>query len=169
MARAAGAGAVLVSDPLAACRERAALFGATRALAAEPEELATGVREATEGRGADLVLELAGTAGTVQAGLALARTGGTVVLAGTVTPVGAVPFDPENAVRRQLTIRGVHNYHPRDLGEALAFLAGPGRDFPWASLVVAEYGLERVEEAFAAAHAQPGVRVAVVSEEKADP
>jgi alcohol dehydrogenase len=162
MARAAGARAVMVSDPVPACRARALRFGATHAFSAEAEELAAGVREITQGRGADLVLELAGVAGTVQAGLASARTGGTVVLAGTVAPVGTVGFDPENVVRRLLTIRGVHNYHPRDLATALGFLAGPGRDFPWQSLVVAEYPLEQAEQAFAAAHAQPGVRVAVV-------
>jgi alcohol dehydrogenase len=162
MARAAGARAVLASDPVPACRERALRFGATDVFPAEAEELAAGVREVTQGRGADLVLELAGTAGTVEAGLALVRTGGTVVLAGTVAPVGTVGLDPESVVRRLLTIRGVHNYHPHDLATALGFLAGPGRDFPWQSLVVAEYPLEQAEQAFAAAHARPGVRVAVV-------
>jgi alcohol dehydrogenase len=162
LARTAGARAVLVSDAVGACRERALRFGATHVFPAEAEELAAGVREITQGRGADLVVELAGAAGTVQAGLALARTGGTVVLAGTVAPVGNVGLDPENVVRRLLTIRGVHNYHPRDLATALGFLAGPGRDFPWQSLVVAAYALEQAEQAFAAAHAQPGLRVAVV-------
>jgi alcohol dehydrogenase len=162
MARVAGARAVMVSDPEPACRERALRFGATHAFSAEAEELAARTREVTNGRGADLVLELAGAAGTVQAGLALARTGGTVLLAGTVAPVGTIGLDPENVVRRLLTICGSHNYHPRDLATALEFLAGPGRDFPWRSLVVANYPLEQAEQAFAHAHAQPGVRVAVV-------
>ncbi len=158
MARARGARAVLVSDPVPACCERALHFGATHAFPAELE----GVRDLTAGRGADIALELAGAAATVQAGLALVRTGGTVVLAGTVAPVGNVGFDPESVVRRLLTIRGVHNYHPRDLATALAFLAGPGREFPWASLVADQYPLDQAEQAFAAAHAQPGVRVAVI-------
>jgi alcohol dehydrogenase len=162
MARASGARAVMVSDSVPACRDRALRFGATHVFPVDAGKLAAGVGDITQGRGADLVLELAGTAGTVQAALALARTGGTVVLAGTVAPVGALTFDPEHVVRRLLTIRGVHNYHPRDLATALGFLAGPGRDLPWQSLVVAEYPLEQAEEAFAAAHSQPGVRVALV-------
>jgi alcohol dehydrogenase len=162
MARAGGARAVLVSDPIPACRERALRFGATHVFPAEAEELAAGVRAITRGRGADLVLELAGTAATVRAAVALARTGGTALLAGTVAPLGTIGLDPEDVVRRLLTIRGVHNYHPRDLGTALAFLAGSGRAFPWQSLVVAEYPLEQADQAFAAAHARPGVRVAVV-------
>lgn len=162
MASAAGARAVMVSDPVSANRERAGHFGATHAFPADTNELRDEVRKITQGRGADLVLELAGVAQTVESALALARTGGTVVLAGTVAPVGKIELDPENIVRRMLTIRGVHNYHPRDLAAALGFLAGPGRDFPWQSLIVAEYPLEQIEEAFADAHAQPGVRVAVV-------
>jgi len=162
MARVHGARAVIASDPEPACRERALRFGATHAFPVDAAELAAGVGEISQGRGADLVLELAGAAATVQKGLALARTGGTVVLAGTVAPVGNIGLDPENVVRRMLTIRGVHNYHPRDLGTALRFLAGPGRGFPWPSLVVAQYPLEQAEQAFAEAHARPGVRVAVV-------
>lgn len=162
MARAAGARAVLVSDPNPAGRERALRFGATHAFPADTEELAAVVREATQGRGADLVLELAGLAATVQAALALVRTGGTLVLAGTVAPVGTIGLDPEHVVRRMLTIRGVHNYHPHDLATALRFLSGPGGDFPWPSLIVAEYALEEAEQAFARAQAQPGLRVAVV-------
>jgi putative phosphonate catabolism associated alcohol dehydrogenase len=159
MARGAGAAAVIVADPLPAGRDRALRFGATRAV--DPAEAEAAVRAATDGRGADAVFELAGAARAVESALGLARVGGTVVLAGTVSPVGSVALDPERAVRRLLTIRGIHNYHPRDLAAALAFLAGPGRAYPWADLVVAEFPLERAEEAFAAAHAAPGVRVAV--------
>lgn len=166
MLRTAGALVVMVSDPVQACRERALRFGATHAFPAKPDELATGVHEVTQGRGADLVLELAGLAETVQAGLALTRIGGTVILAGTVAPVGNIAIDPEMVVRRLLTIRGVHNYHPRDLGTALHFLAGPGKDYPWESLIVAEYPLDQAERAFADAHAQPGVRIAVLPDSR---
>jgi alcohol dehydrogenase len=161
MARAAGAGSVLAADVLPDGLRRATSFGATHAFPADAV-LKERVAEATGGRGADVVLELAGTAESVQASLSLARTGGVIVLAGTVAPVGTVPLDPEQVVRRMLTIRGVHNYHPHDLGAALAFLAGAGRAFPFDSLVSGEYPLHQAEQAFAHAHAQPGTRVAVV-------
>ena len=128
----------VVSDPVQAWRERAVHFGATHVFSSDGDELKEGIGEITKGRGADLVLELAGVAGSVEAGLALVRTGGTMVLAGMVAPLGAVQFDPEKVVRRMLTIRGVHNYHPRDLATALIFLAGEGRTFPWRSLVAGE-------------------------------
>ncbi len=153
MARAAGAASVIACDPSPESRARAVRFGATDAV--PPDALAPA------GRGFDVVIELAGAASSVSSAFALARIGGTVLLAGTVAPVGTVPFDPEAAVRRMLTIRGIHNYAPRDLAAALAFLDGPGRALPFAELVSGEYTLEQAEEAFAAAHARPGVRVAV--------
>ncbi len=149
----------MVSDPLQVCRERAMRFGATHAFATD---LKQSVTEVTHGRGADLVLELAGSVESAESALALVRTGGTVALAGTVVPVGAISLDPELMVRRMLTIRGIHNYHPRDLATALGFLAGAGRPFPWRELVAAEYPLNEAEQAFVSAHTQIGVRVAVV-------
>jgi alcohol dehydrogenase len=162
MARAAGAHMVLASDREPACLQRATSFGATHVFPADADALAAGVADVTHGRGADMVLELAGVSQSVAAGLSLVRTGGTLVLAGTVAPTAAVPLDPEQVVRRMLTIRGVHNYHPRDLEAALAFLAGPGRAFPFETLIGGVYPLEEVEQAFAQAHAQPGTRVAVI-------
>jgi putative phosphonate catabolism associated alcohol dehydrogenase len=159
LAKESGAAAVLVSDPDAGRWERAQDFGATHSLS--PPDLATGLAEITQGRGADVTLELAGVASAVEAGLTLTRIGGTLVLAGTVLPTPTVPLDPEAVVRRMLTIRGVHNYAPRDLATALDFLAGAGLAYPFAELVSRTYRLEDVEQAFSFAHEHPGSRVAV--------
>ena len=70
-------------------------------------------------------------------------------------------IDPEQIVRRMITLRGVHNYHPHDLQAAVEFLAGPGISFPFASLVIEEFSLNNVESAFHSAHAHPGARVCV--------
>jgi len=162
MARSAGATAVFVSDPSSASRDRAMSFGATHTYSPESGELSAGIAEVTHNRGADIVLELAGVPSSVEAGMTLTRIGGTLVLAGTVAPTARVLFDPEKIVRRMLTIRGVHNYHPRDLDTALTFLAGPGCEFPFEKLVSATYSLDNVEQAFIEAHRQPGVRIAVM-------
>jgi putative phosphonate catabolism associated alcohol dehydrogenase len=159
MARSAGA-SVIVCDPDGPRRQRAPDFGA--AAISSAEELTGVVADATNGRGADLVLELAGAADSVQAGLALTRIGGTLVLAGTVLPTPSVPLDPEAVVRRLLTIRGVHNYAPRDLGAALDFLAGPGSAYPFTDLVHRTFALDEVAQAFEYAHQHGGGRVAVV-------
>lgn len=162
MADAAGASVVLASDPDPECQERARRFGASQVFSADPATLAEGVAAATQGRGVDIVLEMSGARSAVIAAIDLARVGGTVILAGAVTPVDSIPLFPEQIVRRLLTIRGVHNYHPQDLATALAFLAGPGLRYPFESLVVNHYPLSEAEAAFTFAHAHPGLRVAIL-------
>ena len=62
MSRVAGAAVVAVSDPAIECRVRAMRFGATHAFSADAAEVAAGIRGLTDGRGADVVMELAGSA-----------------------------------------------------------------------------------------------------------
>ncbi|HZZ79931.1 MAG TPA: zinc-binding dehydrogenase [Gemmataceae bacterium] len=160
MARSAGAAHVLPCDTNSARCGRARAFGATHAVT--PDALPDAIADITSGRGADVTLELAGVASTVQAGLERTRIGGTLVLAGTVLPTPSVPLDPEAVVRRMLTIRGVHNYAPRDLATALDFLAGPGQAYPFADLIAHTFRLDEIDSAFACAHREAGQRVAVV-------
>jgi alcohol dehydrogenase len=162
MAATAGARAIIAVDPNHACRGRAARFGAAAALDPTSPEVVTQVMDATEGRGADVVLELAGSAASVQTGLALVRVGGTMVLAGAVAPCGPLAIDPETIVRRMMTLRGVHNYHPRDLAAAVEFLNDNRRRFPFDELVSNSYPLARADEAFQSAQATLGERVMVV-------
>lgn len=159
MARTAGAANVLVCDPDADRRQRAIQFGATHALAPDQADI---LQDVTQGRGADIALELAGVQESVRVSLASVRIGGTIVLAGTVLPTPAVALDPENVVRRLLTIRGVHNYIPADLAAAVDFLAAHAKAFPFDQLIGRSFGLQDVDSAFAHAHAHPGARVAVV-------
>ena len=161
MLRARGAAAVVVSDPQPSARERVLRFGADAACAEDPEAVMDALRSVGAAHGADGVLELSGSAAAVRTGLAAVRTGGVMVLAGTVSPVGTVPLDPEQWVRRMVTASGVHNYRPQDLQAALAFLAEAGDRYPLAELVADSFPLRQVEQAFAAAHASSGLRMAV--------
>jgi alcohol dehydrogenase len=119
------------------------------------------LKELTDGRGADVVLELAGVSPSVETALASARVGGTVVLVGSVFPVPAVAVSPEAVVRRCLRIVGSHNYTPEDLVAAMDFLAGPGEKYPFAELVPQTLPLDEVNEAFRVAEAEKPFRLAV--------
>ena len=121
------------------------------------ERLLTGVLVTD---GADLVVDAGGSVATAQAALRLIATGGTCVLAGTVAPVGNAAFDPERIVRRQATIRGVHNYRPEDLAAAVGHLASPA-GAGLASLAGPVMPLDRIEEALVMAAAGTAVRVVV--------
>ncbi len=164
LAAAGGATTIVAVDPDAVCRARATAFGATHALDPRSRDFDQTLSAIVGPRGADAALELAGRIESVEHCLAAVRTGSTVVLAGTVSPTPPVPLDPQQFVRRMLTLRGVHNYRPQHLRTALDFLAGPGQRYPFASLVAATFPLDRTAEAFAAARTHPGRRVAVVPE-----
>lgn len=120
VARSRGA-SVQVSDPDPVRREQARMLGAS-------------VREESSGP-VDVAVELSGAIPGVLGALAALDVGGRLVLAGSVAPHGEVGIDPEHVVRAHLSIVGVHNYEPRHLAEAVAFLAGPGADVDWTPFI----------------------------------
>lgn len=117
-----------------------------------------GTARATSTEAADIVIEASGHA--VAEAIAAADTGGTVVLVGSVFPAESVPFDAESAVRRLLTVTGVHNYTGAELAAAVGFLAGRGRAYPFAEVVGDVFPLDEVDAALAAA-AAPGAPLRV--------
>ena len=76
-------------------------------------------------------------------------------------PAGRVALDPEQVVRRQLTIRGTHNYAPRHLQQAVAFLERCHERFPFAELVECWMPLADVAAAFDHAIASRAIRIGV--------
>ncbi|MDX2037996.1 MAG: zinc-binding dehydrogenase [Isosphaeraceae bacterium] len=120
-ARASGARTVIACDRDAARAETAARFGADAV--ASPETLTETIARTTSGRGIDAAIELTGAPESFEAALAAARVGGSIVLVGSVFPSRPVEVAPERVVRGCLTIRGVHNYAPRHLKQAIDFLA----------------------------------------------
>ncbi len=156
-ASARGADAVLACDLDPARRDRAAALGAQPVA---PGELADAVMGRTNGRGVDVALELTGSADAIEAMLPLARIGGTVVMVGAVAPTRPVAIDPEQVVRRCLTIRGLHNYAPRHLRQALDFLATPAAS-PLGSLVGAWHPLAELQDALDAGSTAGSLRIGV--------
>lgn len=109
----------------------------------------------------DVVLELSGSLSAANFALQAARIGGTVVFAGTVAPIGQIQLDPEQVVRRLLTIKGVHNYHPLDLGDAISFLAGNSQIYPFAELIGPIFPLSEVNSALNLAANCSGQRILI--------
>jgi putative phosphonate catabolism associated alcohol dehydrogenase len=110
--------------------------------------------------GFDVVVEASGAAASVQMAIELTATGGTCILAGSVSPTPGVSFDPERIVRRQLAIHGVHNYLPEDLVAAVEHLASPAGG-SLAALAGPVFPIERVNEAMALAATPDALRVIV--------
>lgn len=141
---------VIAFDPRESQKAVAAQFGCQSCFF-EVGDFKEALDEATNNRGADACIELSGTHSAVELSMRCVRTGGTVVWVGAAAPVGSVSMEPEQVLRRQLTIRGVHNYIPTDLSQSVEFLARNSNQFPFDSLVTASYSLDDLNQAFAAA------------------
>ncbi|WP_407357761.1 alcohol dehydrogenase catalytic domain-containing protein [Microbacterium sp. LTA6] len=118
---------------------------------ASRSQLATRFGARSLGRDPDVVIEASGHA--VAEALAGVDTGGTVVLVGSVFPTEPVALDAESIVRRLITVTGVHNYTGVELAEAVAFLAGRGRAYPFADVVGDVRPLTAIDDALRAASA----------------
>ncbi|MBV9384469.1 MAG: alcohol dehydrogenase catalytic domain-containing protein [Streptosporangiaceae bacterium] len=117
-------------------RDLAARFGA--GVVAAPDDAAEAVARASGGRGADLVIECAGTAETLAQSMRLAGPGGTVVVFGTTAPA-ADGLPTYQWYYNELTIRCPRAQRPGDCDEAIA-LAASGR-VELAPLVTARFPL----------------------------
>lgn len=148
-AMAAEAGAeVTVLDPDPARRAAAGRFGAVPG-GPDPVDV-------------DVAVELSGAPSAARTCLAALGTGGTAVLAGSVSPGDPVPLDPERVVRGLHTVVGVHNYRPGDLRAAVDFLAAHHDRYPFAELVGGRFRLDKLDLAVAAARAGDRPRQAVL-------
>lgn len=113
-------------------------------------------------RGVDVVVEMAGRPEVVSEGVKLLRNGGHYSFVGMVHPQSALSaVTGENLIRKCLTIRGVHNYSPWHLDEAIHFIRTHKDRLPFEDLVGVTYGLDDINAAVAAAYSGQHARVAV--------
>jgi (R,R)-butanediol dehydrogenase / meso-butanediol dehydrogenase / diacetyl reductase len=109
-----------VVEPEAQRRERAVALGAHAAYGGGEAALAA-VRAATDGLGADLVLDAVGAQATRALALELLRPGGQAVCIGLAADDTTLGF--HGIVRGQLGLRGSYAYTMADFEQALAWLA----------------------------------------------
>lgn len=164
IAKARGARAVIGLDIDAGRRARAGRFGVDLALdpAMDQAELKRMVADLCPPAGPDVVIEVCGITAAIPQGMGLLRVGGRYVLAGVVNPQALVTLDANLILKKMLTLLGVHNYHPRNLIEALDFVVANRCRFPFDELVDAHYSLDQVSEAMADAANQRVLRAAIV-------
>lgn len=154
LAKSRGASRVIGIDAVPARRALALRFGVDTV--AQPGE------RLDLGLGADAVIEVCGDARTLAQALSWVRPGGRVIVAGTVNPGAMVELDANQILRRCASLIGVHNYHPRHLVQALAFVSGYRAQYPFGELVDGRYPLAAVGEAIADAAAHRVLRAAIM-------
>jgi alcohol dehydrogenase len=166
MAAGGGAATVIAIEPDEMRRQMALHFGAAEVLdATRPEkENRDRILSLTQGRGADIGMELSGYPEAIESGINLLRMGGRFVMAGATFPGRPVAILAEQVVRRMLHIIGVYNYSPEDLECALDFLSKAHGRYPFEDLIGKQYSLREVNAAFDHAERMRPPRVAVIPE-----
>ncbi|MBM3569799.1 MAG: zinc-binding dehydrogenase [Alphaproteobacteria bacterium] len=165
IAKARGARMVVAVDTVAQRRELGLKFGVD--VAVDPTglndvDLGKKVRDLCKPQGADAVIEVTGSPDVIPSGIRMLRVGGRYVLGGVVNPDSFVRFDANLLLRNLITLRGVHNYHPRHLIEALDFVAANRKRFPFHDLVDGKFRLDDVGNAMKQAAERKVLRAAIV-------
>lgn len=107
LAKRAGAAKLTVIEPIAEKREMALKLGAKHVIDPVNEDVEARIKEITEGRGFDSVIECSGAKPTIQASLAYASAGATVVYAGMYGD-GSVNINLFDLFQRELKITAPH-------------------------------------------------------------
>ncbi|MEK9725602.1 MAG: zinc-binding dehydrogenase [Rhodospirillaceae bacterium] len=165
MAKARGARLVIGLDSVGSRLAQGREFGADVTLdvaAMTPAELVKQVRRLCPPDGVDVAIEVCGVPDVIPTGLDMLRVGGRYVLAGIVSPGADVTLDANVFVKRWITLRGIHNYHPRHLVQALDFVMSNRDRFPFETLVDGVFPLEKIGEAFDKAASREILRGAIV-------
>jgi threonine dehydrogenase-like Zn-dependent dehydrogenase len=147
-----GAGQVIVIDGLSNRLELATQCGADQTININeyitPESRIERVIELTEGRGADVVLEVVGYPQVVTEGLGMLRKGGTFVEIGNIGANSNVTIDLSKLLWGSTRIIPSVNYDPVYLPIALDFLVRTKDKYPLTKSVSHKFPLEDVSKAF---------------------
>ena len=146
-----GAGQVILIGAPEARLHLGATLGADVGLdlaATTVEDRVAAVREATGGRGADVVIEASGNPRAVTEGLEILRDGGTYVVAGHYTDAGEISLNPHIDInRKHAIVKGQWGTDFHHLVGALRLLDRHSERLPFASVIGARYPLEEAGRA----------------------
>ena len=165
MAKTRGARLVIGLDAVADRLEAAKKFGADLTIdigGRQEDEIVAQVRALAPPDGVDAVIEVCGIPAVIPTGIQMLRVGGRYTLAGLGNPVAEVTGDANLFVKKWITLRGIHNYHPRHLIQALDFVVANRGRFPFKEIVDSKFKLDDLAEAFKRASERSVLRAAIV-------
>ena len=154
MAKDMGAHRVIQLDRLPERLQLATEFGADATINIgeydTPEARQQRVLELTDGRGANIVMELVGRSELLLEGVAYLCNGGTFVEIGDIVRGRTITFDPSSVLRGKRII-GSSMYRPSLIPLMLETLVKNQKKVPYHKIVSNRYPLEQVNDAFAQA------------------
>ena len=146
-AKAAGAGMIIVTDLAKAAHklDLAMKFGADHVIVADEEDVVERVRQLTNGRAADVVLDVStGAVKPIIDAVEIVRNGGTIVLAG-MKGNNATSLMTDKIVLRSIRLQGVFTVDTASYRQAIQLVE---KNHRLLSLVgSSSYGLDSAEEA----------------------
>jgi threonine dehydrogenase-like Zn-dependent dehydrogenase len=147
-AKEAGAGRIIVTglerdeQKLALARD----FGATRTIVADREDVRSAVREATDNRSADVVIDVTAYATeAVTQSIDIARRGGRIVLAGTKGMKPVPNFISDRVVLKEITIIGALGVDSESYRQAVGLIES--RKYPLENMHTHTLPLDQAEHA----------------------
>lgn len=163
MCRQAGAAWIGAADISDKRLEEATAFGADHVfnLGDGDNALKAYLQQQPAAGGVDIVFDMSGSGSAMQTGLECLGTGGTAVWIGAVFPSAGITVNPEQIIRRLLTIRGLHNYNYEDFEYAYDFIVSHWQKYPFLQAIEKEFSLQQVQQAFNYAVANKPLRVGI--------
>jgi L-iditol 2-dehydrogenase len=158
-----GAGKIIGLDSMPSKLELAKEFGADLTIDVSrltEDELVEYIRSETEGRGADVVVEVVGRPKVLDVGLRMLRRGGTYCETGNFVDTGSVELN----VHRHLSAKNVlfigNTNHPHDMYYAhFNMMMKHRKSFPWHKLISHRFSLEQCAEALKKAYDPDALKV----------
>jgi len=113
-----------------------------------PDERVALVRELTEGRGADVVIEATGNPNAISEGLMMVRDAGVYVVAGQYTDAGDIVINPHQLLnKKHVDVRAVWGIDYSHLHRAIRLMKHRGSEIKWESLISQTYPLSQARAA----------------------
>ncbi len=149
-----GARSVTVIGAPAKRLDLAKEFGATHVLDIDStthEERLAVVRQMTDGRGPDVVLEFTGFPGAFNEGLDLVRRGGRYLTVGQLS-AGTTTFSPSTIVKKNIRVIGSFSGDVKSYWKALQFASAHMDRIPFRKMITGQYALADVNLALERMH-----------------
>jgi L-iditol 2-dehydrogenase len=164
LAKMAGASQVLVTDLVDYRLEKAKRLGADMAINLQKENVQNAVKQATEGRGADIAIVTAPNAKAVEDSIQLVRKGGKLLLFAPTQPDQYARLSPHRLFFSEITVVPSYSVSHRETRQALELISS-GK-LKAKELITHRFPLSQTHEAFqTAAKSKECLKVVVVNQE----
>ena len=138
-------------------------WGATATIditATSPDERRDTVMASTNGRGADVVIEMSGSPQAFAEGMGLLRSGGRYLIVGQVHG-RSVPFNPSSIVLKHAQLIGTLSGSVAHYARGLEFIDHHRDRFRWSDMISNHYRLDNINDAFLGMQALTEIKPAI--------